>query len=130
MMPLREISPTVGLIVATALLRAGGNKRTVGFRTDGKRHKLAATATAEPELLPDGIQLRIIGIDDLTAARAEPRRHLPLPGYPIREFRKTGFTENDGSCLLQAAHDFGVLGCVKISQGLPNRPWCASYRPC
>ena len=54
MMPLREISPTVGLIVATALLRAGETSEPLVSVPMENGTSWAATATAEPELLPDG----------------------------------------------------------------------------
>src|SRR5687767_13178213 len=73
MMPARLTSPTVGLMPTIPLTDDGRTIELLVSVPTATAHRLAATATAEPELEPDGLRSRAYGF------RVNPPRPLHPP---------------------------------------------------
>src|ERR687886_235529 len=75
MTPARLVSPTVGLMPTTPLFDDGLMIEPSVSVPSAARHRLAATATPDPELEPPGLRSRTYGL----------RVWRPLPLHPLEE---------------------------------------------
>src|SRR5260370_40805457 len=85
MMPARLTSPSVGLIPTIEQQFAGDTIEPSVSEPIATAHRFAATATAEPELDPDGVRSSAYGL----------RHWPPRPLHPLDEWVERKFAHSD-----------------------------------